>query len=671
MNLLDCDSDRTSEQNAIRSLQQLRSGGTAHQLQASQLTVQARQWFQLPSDEQLLQRFGCSLIHKIVFTGHLYLTSNFLCFCSAQYGERVAVVMPLDAIEVETYDSMMLMPCAIRVCTQIGDYLLGEFSDRDLALQAITEHQQVHCGDSDTDKSFHTNEADTDTAYTCMESEMTGHTDASEHTCKSELSDDASHRSDRHKPQPPLSSTEDDNDSDSDPDHELLSSPPTSPTTIMEGDLGAPLVDECGFAVPEQHRELFLDSEPSSAARAQQRQVWAKHLKLNGSGIELIRTKSLSQLTRFWGIPVGLRSMVWASCCGALCWSHTHPGYFDQLTLQTPPASVLEQIAKDLPRSLHGHEKYSGEDAPGLLQLQRVLKAYACHNPALGYCQAMNFLCAFLLVFMEEEQAFWTLCCVVEHLLPDYFTYDMLGSIVDCAVFEELVKDMCPDIAAFLGANQFYPGPKWFIGLFLNVLPYTTVARVWDCFLCEGPTALFRVGLALLKLNSHAMSTTNDPTEFLQIVEKSAECCYDATEILRVAFDDELAISSSRIRDLRARHRVKALQHRQAPVMKELVRQSHLQQEVLVNLVSGFASRAEEFYPGDGTAPAVLSIDEHQWRELLRECLPSLPENAELGAAFDALCVGEHRRLSLHAFVQSVRSGETMRALLVDEDRCG
>ena len=69
----------------------------------------------------------------------------------------------------------------------------------------------------------------------------------------------------------------------------------------------------------------------------------------------------------------------------------------------------------------------------------------------------MNFLCAFLLVFMEEENAFWSLCCIVEQLLPDYFTYDVLGSLIDCAVFEELVAELCPKIADYLEGLPLYP----------------------------------------------------------------------------------------------------------------------------------------------------------------------------------------------------------------------
>ena len=116
-------------------------------------------------------------------------------------------------------------------------------------------------------------------------------------------------------------------------------------------------------------------------------QAWSKHLKLNGSSIELVRTKSLIQLTRHRGIPMEIRGMVWASCCGALNWKHTHRGHYEYLTQQEPAPAVLEQIRKDLGRTLSSHKEFNGPDAPGVAKLQRVLCAYACHNPALGYCQ--------------------------------------------------------------------------------------------------------------------------------------------------------------------------------------------------------------------------------------------------------------------------------------------
>ncbi len=42
----------------------------------------------------------------------------------------------------------------------------------------------------------------------------------------------------------------------------------------------------------------------------------------------------------------------------------------------------------------------------------------------------MNFVAAFLLLFMDEESAFWLLSCIVEELVPDYYAPVMIGAKV-------------------------------------------------------------------------------------------------------------------------------------------------------------------------------------------------------------------------------------------------
>jgi hypothetical protein len=39
---------------------------------------------------------------------------------------------------------------------------------------------------------------------------------------------------------------------------------------------------------------------------------------------------------------------------------------------------------------------------------------------------------------------------------------------------------------------------QWFLTIYTMALPWTTVLRVWDMFLHDGPKALFRAGLAIL-----------------------------------------------------------------------------------------------------------------------------------------------------------------------------
>ena len=40
---------------------------------------------------------------------------------------------------------------------------------------------------------------------------------------------------------------------------------------------------------------------------------------------------------------------------------------------------------------------------------------------------------------------------------------------------------------------------EWFLCAFTRTLPWPTVLRIWDMFVCEGVKVLFKVGLVLLK----------------------------------------------------------------------------------------------------------------------------------------------------------------------------
>lgn len=40
---------------------------------------------------------------------------------------------------------------------------------------------------------------------------------------------------------------------------------------------------------------------------------------------------------------------------------------------------------------------------------------------------------------------------------------------------------------------------EWFLCVYTRTLPWESILRVWDMFLCEGVKVIFKVGLVLLK----------------------------------------------------------------------------------------------------------------------------------------------------------------------------
>jgi len=59
------------------------------------------------------------------------------------------------------------------------------------------------------------------------------------------------------------------------------------------------------------------------------------------------------------------------------------------------------------------------------------------------------------------------------------------------------IHDKLADMSVDLASITF----GWFLSLFTDCLPVETLFRVWDVFFVEGRDSLFRVALAILKLN--------------------------------------------------------------------------------------------------------------------------------------------------------------------------
>ncbi|ODV76990.1 TBC-domain-containing protein [Suhomyces tanzawaensis NRRL Y-17324] len=250
--------------------------------------------------------------------------------------------------------------------------------------------------------------------------------------------------------------------------------------------------------------------------------LWFDLFRVDGRNLSLIKTPMFYKLVRV-GLPNRLRGEIWELCCGSMYLRLADQTEYEKLLSQNmhKKSIAIEEIEKDLNRSL---PEYSGYQSPiGIERLRRVLTAFSWKNPEIGYCQAMNIVVAALLIYMSEEQAFWTLNLLCDKIVPGYYSKTMYGTLLDQRVFESLVQSTLPMIWEHVEKNDIQLSVvslPWFLSLYLTSMPLVFAFRIIDIFFLQGAKTLFQVGLAILKVNGEELLKTNDDGTFISIIKE-------------------------------------------------------------------------------------------------------------------------------------------------------
>ncbi|XP_051267861.1 TBC1 domain family member 10A [Dicentrarchus labrax] len=202
------------------------------------------------------------------------------------------------------------------------------------------------------------------------------------------------------------------------------------------------------------------------------------------------------------GIPPSLRGRAWLYLTGGKVRREQNQGKFQELDDQPGDPKWVDIIERDLHRQFPFHEMFAARGGHGQQDLFRVLKAYTLHRPEEGYCQAQAPIAAVLLMHMPAEDAFWVLVQICEKYLPGYYSTGLEAIQLDGEILYALLRRVSPVAHRHLKKHKLEPilyMTEWFMCAFSRTLPWASVLRVWDMFLCEGVKILFRVGLVLLK----------------------------------------------------------------------------------------------------------------------------------------------------------------------------
>jgi len=238
------------------------------------------------------------------------------------------------------------------------------------------------------------------------------------------------------------------------------------------------------------------------------------------------------------------------------------------------------EIEKDLSRTFPNHP--ISDTVEGREKLKRVLLAFSLRNKSIGYCQSMNFVAAWALLFLDEEDSFWLLTALIEELCAGLWSKPMIAVQVDSYVLMEFIRDYLPDLHRHierLKISILLITTKWFMCLFIGIFPSESVLRIWDYLFLLGPSVLFKVTIATLQIHQEELLNTKDIMKFCTKLEHFAQISYDWKPIIEGMLK-LVEITGEKVEELRNNHRTmfnKELNPEQLKQMREQLETEKIQ----------------------------------------------------------------------------------------------
>ncbi|ESO13048.1 hypothetical protein HELRODRAFT_188085 [Helobdella robusta] len=249
------------------------------------------------------------------------------------------------------------------------------------------------------------------------------------------------------------------------------------------------------------------------------------------------------------GIPSSMRAHSWQMLSGSAVCMYNRPGEFQRFLKLKGSETCLEDIRKDVHRIYPHHELFINNNGQGQEDLFNVLKAYSIYQPSVGYCQAQGPIAAVLLTVMPVEQAFWCFGTICDKYMEGYFDPGLEAVQIDGMVMFSLMKKVSPQTYRHLKSQKVDPllyMTEWFMCLFSRTLPWPTLLRIWDMFMCEGIKVIFKVALVLVKsvlgdaVQLKRCSTVYDTLEKLKkIPAEYMQQDYLVKEILKLSINEK------------------------------------------------------------------------------------------------------------------------------------
>ncbi|XP_006773051.1 PREDICTED: USP6 N-terminal-like protein [Myotis davidii] len=248
---------------------------------------------------------------------------------------------------------------------------------------------------------------------------------------------------------------------------------------------------------------------------------WLKMLK----GWEKYKNTEKFHRRIYKGIPLQLRGEVWALLLEIPKMKEDTKDLYNKLKLRARGCSPdIRQIDLDVNRTFRDHIMFRDRYGVKQQSLFHVLAAYSIYNTEVGYCQGMSQITALLLMYMNEEDAFWALVKLFsgpKHAMHGFFVHGFPKLLRFQEHHEKILNKFLSKLKQHLDSQEIYTSfytMKWFFQCFLDRTPFTLNLRIWDIYIFEGERVLTAMSYTILKLHKkHLMKLSMEElVEFLQ-----------------------------------------------------------------------------------------------------------------------------------------------------------
>ncbi|KAF3705254.1 USP6 N-terminal-like protein Related to the N-terminus of tre [Channa argus] len=282
------------------------------------------------------------------------------------------------------------------------------------------------------------------------------------------------------------------------------------------------VIDRFGFVHKHELPSYDLVEEKQKHMEVERTSKWLKMLK------SWDKYKNSDKLARriYKGIPLQLRGQVWCLLLDIPKVKEEKKDFYEKLKARARGLSPdVRQIDLDVNRTYRDHIMFMHRYDVKQQALFHVLTAYSMYNTEVGYCQGMSQITALLLIYMNEEDAFWALVKLLsgqKHAMHGFFVPGFPKLMRFQEHHDRILKKMMPKLKRHLDEIEVFASlytMKWFFQCFLDRTPFTLTLRIWDIYILEGERVLPAMSYTILKLHKkHLMKLSmEEMVDFLQV----------------------------------------------------------------------------------------------------------------------------------------------------------